>query len=116
MIYADANTIIDTDLLISAEKGNMDGGGPLDGQFAIRCLLALGQEWRESVYIYKSEEERDAAFMQIGQNAKEGDMMYEEEDEDEDETYEYTECNYDDEDDPIPYTLNDPNENPEEFV
>ena len=64
-MYCDSHCIIDTALIVSASTG--DGHGEHDGIYVIHCHLALRGKWREAIYLYPNEEERNTAFKAISQ-------------------------------------------------
>ena len=77
-MYCDSHCIIDTALIVSASTG--DGHGEHDGIYVIHCHFALRGKWREDIYLYPNEEERNIAFARISQLVSTEEEMYELED------------------------------------
>lgn len=64
-LYTDDYCIVETNLIVSLAKGN--GHGEHDGIYAIQCLLIARGKWREAVYLYDNEDERNIAFTAIAE-------------------------------------------------
>lgn len=62
--YVDNHLIINTEYLIEAHS--LNGTGEYDGWYLIVCTIKHSEQLKETSAIYKTEDERDKAFVALG--------------------------------------------------
>ena len=62
--YVDTRLIVNTDYLIEAHS--LNGQADYDGWYLIVCTIKHSEQLKETSAIYKTEEERDKAFILLG--------------------------------------------------